>query len=150
MPILAISGPLVDQGYHVMVFDSRVDDHFDQFLHSLKEEPLFFGLSVMVGYQIIDGLDLSRRIKKKFPNVPVVWGGWFPSMEPEVIMKEDSIDIGVRGPGERTVIRLARCLEGGEDIATVGALVYRNNGKVAVDTPAMPRTLITISRSITF
>lgn len=136
LPVLAVAGPLLKEDYEVGIFDSRVEDNFDRFLDSLEEEPLYFGLSIMVGYQVVEGQNFSRRLKERFPNVPVVWGGWFPSIEPEVVLKESSIDIVVRGPGERTAVKLASCLEKRGDVTAVGALAYRNNARVFVDNPA--------------
>jgi radical SAM superfamily enzyme YgiQ (UPF0313 family) len=138
LPILAVAGSLLREGYEVTIFDNRVEEGLDQFLDSLEEEPIFFGLSVIIGYPIVDGLQLSRRIKARFPNIPVVWGGWFPTLEPVVTLKENSVDLVVRGPGERTVVRLARSLEKKGDLGSVGALAYRQNGKIIVNDSASP------------
>ena len=47
-------------------------------------------------------MKVSRAVKSKFPNIPVVWGGWHPSLFPRHTLDDMSIDVVVKGQGENT------------------------------------------------
>jgi radical SAM superfamily enzyme YgiQ (UPF0313 family) len=57
---------------------------------------------------------VSRLAKQARPNLPVIWGGWHPSMFARECLLEPAVDVTVRGQGEETfadlVDRLARRL----------------------------------------
>ena len=55
---------------------------------------------------------ISAEVKKENPNVTVVFGNYYATFNPErVLRKYPSVDIIVRGEGERTVVELVDCLK---------------------------------------
>jgi radical SAM superfamily enzyme YgiQ (UPF0313 family) len=57
---------------------------------------------VLTGSPIRDALRISRAAKAMRPDLPVVWGGWHPSLFPAECLAEPSIDAVVIGQGEET------------------------------------------------
>ncbi len=96
--------------YDVEIYDER-DAGFDldRVLAHL-DDVLCVGLSAFTGYQNHAALALSRRIRAANKRVPIVWGGWHPSIEPESTLREKSIDYLVLGQGEATFKELLQYL----------------------------------------
>ena len=63
---------------------------------------LCLGVTVLTGAPISDALQISRAAKRARPDLPVVWGGWHPSMFARECLLERRVDITVRGQGEET------------------------------------------------
>jgi anaerobic magnesium-protoporphyrin IX monomethyl ester cyclase len=82
-------------------------------------------LTVMPGPQLTNAVPLSRALKAKHPDIPIVWGGYFPSLYPHPVLNSSYIDWIVRGQGEHTFAELLEVLNGNRDPAMVAGLGYR-------------------------
>jgi anaerobic magnesium-protoporphyrin IX monomethyl ester cyclase len=71
----------------------------------------------------------TRAVKKKFPHITVVWGGYFPTSHSEVCLRDEAIDYVVRSQGENTILELLDVLENGGDLTKIDGLSYRENGE---------------------
>lgn len=135
LSLLACAGPLLQRGVEVEVIDARVEPGYrDKVLEAMQDADLF-GVSSMTGYQIADGLEVSRAVKERFPEKPVVWGGYHPSLLPAQTVEASGIDIVVRGQGEEICLKLADHLQGGPALAEIDGLTYLD-GSVPASTPA--------------
>jgi pyruvate-formate lyase-activating enzyme len=85
-------------------------------------------VTVMPGPQLARAIPDSRRIKAALPDVPIVWGGYFPSQHDDVVLRDGAVDFCVRGQGEHTFVELLRTLEDGGDLASIRGLSYRLDG----------------------
>jgi hypothetical protein len=81
--------------------------------------------TVMPGPQLVSAVELTRRVKQRWPRLPVVWGGNFPSLYPAPVLDSPWVDWAVRGQGERTFAELLEVLDGGRDPKSVAGLAYR-------------------------
>ena len=64
------------------------------------------GVSVMPGPQVAPAIQLSAALRAVRPQVPIVWGGYFPTMYPESAINAPYVDYVVRGQGEDTIVEL--------------------------------------------
>lgn len=132
---LAIGAYLEQAGYGVRVFDCRVTPDAQERLLAVASTARMVGISALTGPQISDGLALSRAMKARHPQVPVVWGGWHPTLCPEQTASHPDIDYVVRGPGEITVTELLATIAAGGDVAQVAGLAFRRDGQVKFTAP---------------
>jgi anaerobic magnesium-protoporphyrin IX monomethyl ester cyclase len=109
LSLLAVSGPLRGL-YDVKIFDSRVEPEGDEKLLEHAGEAVCVGISCMTGYQIADGLRLARLVRQGHPDVPIVWGGYHPSLLPGQTAEHPLVDFVIRGQGETTFAELAGIL----------------------------------------
>lgn len=58
-------------------------------------------------------LEVARLVKQALPNVPIVFGGYHPTLVPEVVVRSPWVDAAVVGEGEGPLLDLVACLEGG-------------------------------------
>jgi len=82
---------------------------------------------------INDGLRVSRRLRRL--GIPVIWGGQFSSLVPEMILREGAADYVIIGEGEFTFLELMQALENRGGFAQVKGLAYLESGALRL-TPA--------------
>jgi anaerobic magnesium-protoporphyrin IX monomethyl ester cyclase len=138
LALLAIGSELDPELYEVVTIDGRLDPDAENTVLSHLDSALCLGVTVLTGAPISDALLISRAAKRARPDLPVVWGGWHPSMFARECVLENCVDVSVRGQGEETfaeiVCRLAegRTLEG-----CAGCTVRLADGTIQ-ENPARP------------
>ena len=117
LALLAIGSELDPEQFEVVIVDGRLEPDPERAVLAQLDGALCLGVTVLTGAPISDALQISRAVKSVRPELPIVWGGWHPSMFASECLAEPSVDITVRGQGEETfadiVQRLARCIEPG-------------------------------------
>ena len=83
-------------------------------------------MTVMPGPQLVSAVPLAKAIKARHPSVPMVWGGYFPSLYPKPVLNAPYIDYAVRGQGEATFLELLEVLDGRRDPRSVAGLAFRD------------------------
>ncbi len=89
-------------------------------------------LTVMPGPQLVSAVADTRNLKIKYPQIPVVWGGYFPSLYPEPVVHAPYVDWVVRGQGEETFLDLLKVLRDGKDPKSVRGLAFADNGTASI------------------
>ena len=92
-------------------------------LAALAERPhALVGVTVMPGPQVAPAIEISAAIRTAFPSVPIVWGGYFPTLYPDSAVNAPYVDYLVRGQGEATLLDLlSRLPDAGAPSATDSA-----------------------------
>lgn len=93
-------------------------------------------ISTMPGPQLAAAVPLTKTLKSRFPKIPIVWGGYFPSLYPKPVGHAAFVDYFVRGQGERSLVELLEVLDGRRDASTVAGLGYRENGFLRLNAEA--------------
>ncbi|MDM4765393.1 radical SAM protein [Pelomonas sp. SE-A7] len=120
----------------VQILDGNVHADFAERATALLASGDFaaVGLSVMGGPQLVSALAASRAIRQALPGLPIVWGGYFPTICPDAALNGDSpVSQVVRGPGEATLAELLRALDDGaaaEALAAIDGLSWRHAGQL--------------------
>jgi radical SAM superfamily enzyme YgiQ (UPF0313 family) len=88
------------------------------------------GLTVMGGPQVATAIDMSRALRALRPELPIAWGGYFPTLYPDVALNSDYVDFVIRGQGEATFVELLRALATGDAgaFASIRGLSFRRGG----------------------
>lgn len=94
--------------------------------------------TVMPGPQLSRAVPHSKALKQRYSRLTIVWGGYFPSMHPEVALHSGYVDYVVQGQGERTLLELLDVLEHGGSLRAVDGLCYLEQGTLRRN---RPRTL---------
>ena len=82
-------------------------------------------LTVMPGPQLVSAVPISKALKARFPDIPIVWGGNFGSLYPEPVLNAAYVDWLVRGQGEDTFRELLEAIAGDRDPMTVAGIAFR-------------------------
>ena len=59
-----------------------------------------FACTVMPGPQLKQAIPFTKEIRKKYPHIRIVWGGYFPSNHSQVSINSGYIDYIIYGPGD--------------------------------------------------
>jgi radical SAM superfamily enzyme YgiQ (UPF0313 family) len=84
-----------------------------------------FALTVMPGPQLVSAVPISKALKERFPDVPIVWGGNFGSLYPAPVLNAPYVDWLVRGQGEETFRELLEVIHAKRDPLSVDGLAFR-------------------------
>ncbi|MEL6867082.1 MAG: cobalamin-dependent protein, partial [Bacteroidota bacterium] len=148
LALLAVGSALDPERYEVVIIDGRVDKNPLQQVLDHAADALCLGITALTGSPLRDALLVTRAAKAKYPQLPIVWGGWHPSLFPkETLLDEPAIDVSVQAQGEATFRELVEHFRDGADLATVNGICYRdakgairqNPGRALEDMNFLPR-----------
>src|SRR3990170_2400744 len=74
---------MVKDDFDIKIINAVVDSDHKEKILGLCHSALCLAVSSMTCYQIRDGIDVCARVKEQYPFLPVIWGGYHPSTEPE-------------------------------------------------------------------
>jgi len=83
-------------------------------------------VSVMPGPQMVAAIALCREFRAKHPAVPIVWGGYFPSLYTDTTLNSGYVDFVVRSQGEETFLALLAALRRGREFRGIPGLSYKD------------------------
>ena len=135
--ILAISTPLLDAGYQVVIIDSTITPDYKKRVLQEVKDALCLGVSVVTGPMIRETVDVARAVKKWNPDFPIILGGWHPSLLPGQTMEAPYVDIIVRAQGEDSMLAVAERLRDGAPLDDVQGIGFKRDGQIVL-TPERP------------
>lgn len=99
----------------------------------------FVGMTVMPGPQLKQAIPFTKIIKEKYPNIIMVWGGYFASNQHKVVLDSGLIDYVINGPGDEAFPQLLEAIttENFESIGSIANLIFKKEG-VIVKTKKAP------------
>ena len=138
LPILAVAAPLLKEDYEVVLVDGDGDDtSWMQKVVDNCGDALLLGISSMSGPQIHFGLETAKAVRAAGHKLPIIWGGYHPSVLPEQTSQNPYVDAVVRGQGEVTMLEIAGKLSQGEDYTGVDGITFTRDG-ATVSNPDRP------------
>lgn len=138
LALLAIGSELDPDIYEVITIDGRLEADAAATVLSHIDGALCLGITVLTGAPISDALRISRAAKQARPDLPVIWGGWHPSMFARECLVERSVDVTVRGQGEETFAEIVRRLEAGSSLEGCAGCTVRLADGTIHENPARP------------
>ncbi len=145
MPLSLLALGAVLEGEHdYRIVDGNVDpDARGTVLRELAAGPCaLLGITVMPGPQVAPAIEIARAAREAHPEVPVVWGGYFPTLYPEAAINAPYVDYVARGQGESTLRELLAALpdagppapgssaRDGSAVAGIAGLTWKERGEV--------------------
>ena len=136
LALLAIGSELDPEEYEVVIVDGRLEADPEAALRASLDGALCLGVTVLTGAPISDALRISRVAKQAQPALPVIWGGWHPSMFSRECLEERSVDVTVRGQGEATFKEIVERLSAGRSLeGCAGCTLRRADGTILENPP---------------
>jgi anaerobic magnesium-protoporphyrin IX monomethyl ester cyclase len=107
LSLLAIASRLGSE-YSARIIDgNKEDDCVAAALQAIEAERYdAVGVTVMGGPQVETAIALSKAIKANAPSLPIVWGGYFPTLYPDAALNAPYVDYLIRGQGEEILWEL--------------------------------------------
>jgi magnesium-protoporphyrin IX monomethyl ester (oxidative) cyclase len=133
--VLSIATFLQNHGHTVRISDRCIKkENIKKLVRAF--EPDIVGLSIMSARGIKDAEFISRTIKKL--NIPVIWGGHYPTFNYEDALKSGLVDAVVLNEGEVTTIEMLDELAKNHPINRmdhIDGLAFIRNNEVIVTKP---------------
>jgi radical SAM superfamily enzyme YgiQ (UPF0313 family) len=138
LALLAVGSHLDPAHYEVVIVDGRLESDPVAAVCAHLDGALCLGITVLTGAPITDAVRLSRAAKAYRPDLPVVWGGWHPSMFGKECLAEESVDITVQAQGEETFAEILERLENAGSLEGCPGCTYRApDGEVRQNPPRL-------------
>ncbi len=115
------------------IFDGNIaGDALDQAAAAIARAPerTVLMVTVMPGPQLREAVPWCRQMKRAYPRLTVVWGGYFPTVYTEAVLTDPAVDYVCIGQGEETVPAMLAALEAGEDPTQVAGVAGLREGRV--------------------
>ncbi|MFQ5583392.1 MAG: B12-binding domain-containing radical SAM protein, partial [Calditrichia bacterium] len=136
--ILQLGASLAGKFDYQFVDGNREADPWQVILTYLQGgEYRYFGCTTMPALQLKQAIPFSRMIRERFPDVRIIWGGYFASNQYEAVLNSGYVDYVVAGPGDRAFPALIAALEANQSVEGIANLIFRKDGKI-VKTPTAP------------
>jgi anaerobic magnesium-protoporphyrin IX monomethyl ester cyclase len=124
----------IEPRHQARILDGNVDRDFVATALRLLREERFdaVGVSVMGGPQLPPALAVCEAIRAAHPNVPIIWGGHFPTVCPEPALEEPCVDFAIRAQGEDTFGEVIDALADNDAarIANIAGLSFKLDGQI--------------------
>jgi anaerobic magnesium-protoporphyrin IX monomethyl ester cyclase len=133
LAIMSLSAALEGRHRPTMI-DGNVDrDFVSSALRAVDEGRVdSVGVTVMGGPQLTSAIAVSKAIRERCPEIPIIWGGAFPTVCPEATVNVPYVDYAVQGQGEDTLVELLDALAARqpEMLASICGLTRRVDGQI--------------------
>ena len=148
LALVAIGSHLDPDRFNVVIVDGRLEDDPMAALRPHLAGAVCLGVSVLTGDPIRDATQVSQAVKALRPELPIVWGGWHPSLFGRACLEEPSVDVTVQGQGEETFAEIVDRFARGEGLGDCAGCTWRDpaNGKVHANPPRPLADIDTFAR----
>jgi radical SAM superfamily enzyme YgiQ (UPF0313 family) len=79
---------------------------------------------------ILAAIEASELVRRLRPDLPIIYGGWHPSLMPGQTLAEDFVDVVVLHQGERTLVEVLQRLESGSGLDLVAGCWFKRDGRI--------------------
>jgi anaerobic magnesium-protoporphyrin IX monomethyl ester cyclase len=129
--ILSIASS-IEGAYDYVIVDGNLEtDPSEKILRYLKEGGFgYVGITSMPGPQLKQSIPISKKIRELYPSIRIIWGGYFASNQPKVVLQSGFVDFIINGPGEKAFPALLNALEQNKPFELIPNLIYLSGDKV--------------------
>jgi anaerobic magnesium-protoporphyrin IX monomethyl ester cyclase len=124
--LLCLAASLRAGDFEVVVVDAAIDPDYKNHVLQETSGALCVGISVLTGPMIRGAIEVATAIKAADPTVPVIFGGWHPSLLPDQTLEEPFVDAVVRGQGELSLLEIAHALAEGKSLEGIRGVSWKS------------------------
>jgi radical SAM superfamily enzyme YgiQ (UPF0313 family) len=131
MSLLSLGAVLEGQYEYEIVDGNFLSDPATELLRILQEKKASaLGMTVMPGPQLNEPVPLVKEIKQTLPDLPIIWGGYFPTQHSDVVLQSGYVDYVATSQGELTLLELLNVLNSGGALSDVNGISYREGNQI--------------------
>lgn len=139
MSILSLGAVLEDWKEYIIVDGNLCDDPQSEIRAAIAESnSRILAVTVMPGRQVRQARDVCRDLKAEFPELTVIWGGYFPTMYPDACITVPYVDYLLRGHAEEAFTALLGAIDGGDGHVNQAGLSWCDEAGVIQHNPIGP------------
>ena len=129
--ILSIAAS-IDGKFDYVIVDGNLEKNPLKVLTTWLDTGSFmvFACTVMPGPQLKQAIPFTKEIRKKYPNVKIVWGGYFASNHGQVSISSGYIDYIIYGPGDYAFPMLMEAIVTNGSLHHIPNLIFKENNAI--------------------
>ena len=136
LALIHLAAPLVAAGHEVRIVDSAVEDNPERAVLEALDGACALGVSMVTGPMITQGVSVAAAVRAERPEMPIVAGGWHPSILPEQTLRSPLFDAVVKGQGEVTLSEIVERWNAGErDLQGVAGSFFKRGSEIVANEP---------------
>ena len=85
----------------------------------------YFASTVMPGQQLKQAIPFSKKVREQFPEIKIIWGGYFASNQYKSAINSGFVDYIINGPGDKAFLELISAVEKGNVVSSIENLIYK-------------------------
>lgn len=140
--LLSLAGSLRQAGYEPLIIDGALHRDYLSRIERALDRSICFGVSLLTGPMIREAIEASVLVRRLRPELPIVYGGWHPSLLPEETLREEIVDIVVRHQGDQTFVEVLDRLKSEKTLDLVAGCWFKRHGRI-VRNPDRPAASLT-------
>lgn len=132
----ALLGAVLKDNYQISLLDSNINNYSkEQTIEKIQAyKPDVVGISCMSMQYTKNFQEMARLVKSASLDIKVVVGGIYPTLLPNVLIKNENVDFAVLGEGERRLPLLLEYLKKDELPQDMDGVAFKNkNGGVVIN-----------------
>jgi anaerobic magnesium-protoporphyrin IX monomethyl ester cyclase len=134
--LLFLRSALEDRGHEVALIDLQLGrEAYEAYREELLKGPDVLGVSLFCGPAVPLAIKASRLCRRLSPRTRVVWGGIVPTISPEMVLEEPSVDYVIRYEAEESLVRFVDAVVEGRRPEDTPSIAYRRGGRLVVGPP---------------
>lgn len=126
----------ITPGYDWVIVDGNLEKDPLSKIVSYLESGEFgvFGCTVMPGPQLKQAIPITRTIRDRFPQIKIVWGGYFASNQYKSVINSGYVDVIINGPGDYAFPKLIEHFNNNQPYNTINNLIFRQGDEIVITT----------------
>jgi radical SAM superfamily enzyme YgiQ (UPF0313 family) len=133
--ILQVAASIEGRYLWLIVDGNREKDPYERIAAALSAGHYkYVGFTVMPGPQLRQAIPFAKKIRHDFPQIKMIWGGYFASNQHEVVLRSGYVDYVINGPGDYAFPALIAALEQNADVSKIQNLIYLEDNRI-IKTP---------------
>ncbi len=122
----------IEGKYNYIIVDGNLESNpLDCILKYINENTIsVFACTVMPGPQLKQAIPISKKIRELFPQIKIIWGGYFPSNQPATVLKSGYVDFIVNGMGDTCFPQLINSILSNTSFKEISNLIYINKNEL--------------------
>jgi len=121
------------EGYfdYVFVDGNREKDSWQTILGHLQTgEFRYFSCTTMPALQLKQAIPYSKKIKEMYPEIIIIWGGYFATNHYKAVLNSGYVDYIIAGPGDVAFPSLIESLETNQPLDNIRNLIFKRGNQI--------------------
>ena len=129
--VLQVAASIDDKYEYVIVDGNLENDPLEKIKACFEKGSFgFFACTVMPGPQLKQAIPISKKIRELYPNVKIIWGGYFPSNHPNTVLNSGYVDVIVNGMGDKCFPMIIEAFQTKKTFDHIPNIIYKRNNDI--------------------
>lgn len=125
--LLALAATLRQHGFEPLIIDAAIQPNYKEVIRCAIQDAICLGVSVLTGPMIRGAIEAATFAKSIRLDIPVVFGGWHPTLLPDQTLAEPYVDVVVRGQGEITFCELVHAFQKKTSLKHIAGISWKTD-----------------------